>query len=396
MGRLSIQAQEDLLRTCIGEGIGLSEALRSQGHTYDDLIYRVNAPVIPTIATFHSPVDFNFPETAIPSVSFFSGGGGMDIGFRKAGFSVLGAFEINQTFCETLRANDPSLSVYGPPHGDGDLRNREAVAAILENQIGVATDFDGLFFGGPPCQPFSIAANQRFAKWGGNFKRVGFAHADEGMLLQDYAWYIQHFKPKAFVLESVPGLITVDRGVELTKVLASLAEDGYEVTGPTILDAAHYGIPQHRNRLFVVGWRGHGKFEWPAQDLLPVPCQKALEGVPNGDLSHVTREHRAESITRYMNLSYGQRDKLGRVDRLDPNRCAKTVIAGGHRGGGRSPLHPHIPRTLSPRECARLQTFPDSYKFCGSPARQLTQIGNAVPPLLAMKIARSVQSGVFS
>ena len=78
-----------------------------------------------------------------------------------------------------------------------------------------------------------------------------------------------------------------------------------------------------------------------------------------------TREHKAESVLRYMRLVYGQRDQLGRVDRLDPILPSKTVIAGGTKGGGRSHLHPEIPRTLSVRECAHLQTFPKDYIFYG-------------------------------
>ena len=78
----------------------------------------------------------------------------------------------------------------------------------------------------------------------------------------------------------------------------------------------------------------------------------------------------------------------------DPMLPSKTVIAGGTKGGGRSHLHPYYPRTLSVRECARLQTFPDSYEFVGSVARQFTQVGNAVPPLLAYKLALSLKEAL--
>ena len=89
------------------------------------------------------------------------------------------------------------------------------------------------------------------------------------------------------------------------------------------------------------------------------------------------------------------RDRLGRVDRLDPTLPSKTVIAGGMNGGGRSHLHPEIPRTLSVRECARLQTFPDEYVFVGPSARQFTQVGNAVPPVLAAQIGNSILESYF-
>ena len=96
-----------------------------------------------------------------------------------------------------------------------------------------------------------------------------------------------------------------------------------------------------------------------------------------------------------MELKYGERDKKGRVDRLDPSKPSKTIIAGGTKGGGRSHLHPYIPRTLSVRESARLQTFPDSYIFTGSVARQFTQVGNAVPPILAAQLAKAIKQSYF-
>lgn len=121
-----------------------------------------------------------------------------------------------------------------------------------------------------------------------------------------------------------------------------------------------------------------------------MPCGGVLSNDVQRFPGHVTRSHEAGSIARYAELDYGQRERLGRVDRLDPRIPSKTVIAGGSAGGGRSHLHPEIPRTLSPRETARLQTFPDGYIFEGPPARQLTQIGNAVPPVLAAIIARQI------
>jgi len=98
---------------------------------------------------------------------------------------------------------------------------------------------------------------------------------------------------------------------------------------------------------------------------------------------------------RYMELSYGERDQMGRVDRLDPLSPSKTVIAGGTKGGGRSHLHPEVPRTLSVRECARLQSFPDDYEFVGTSGRQFTQVGNAVPPVLAAQIGKSILRSFF-
>lgn len=127
-----------------------------------------------------------------------------------------------------------------------------------------------------------------------------------------------------------------------------------------------------------------------------MPCGPVFKESTSNVINHVTREHNAGSIARYMRLEYGGRDHLGRVDRLDPALPSKTVIAGGTKGGGRSHLHPYYPRTLSVRECARLQTFPDSYEFLGPVARQFTQVGNAVPPLLAYKLALALKEALVN
>ncbi len=392
---LAISKQEAILQSCIHDGVNLSEALAASGLSYDDLRYRHNKLIPPSLATYQKIDSAEAESHNIPSVSFFSGAGGLDLGFESAGFQHLASFEINELFCQTLKHNRPRWNIFGPPNSSGDLKNREEVTSILKTKVGVKSPFNGVFHGGPPCQPFSIAANQRFAKSGDNFKRLGFAHEEKGNLLFDYIWQIQTFKPAVFLIENVSGLLTMDNGKQLAEAIISLEKCGYTVAKPTLLNARNYGIPQSRSRIFVIGWRNQKRhFRFPREDLLEVPSSVALidvDSLPN----HITRNHKAKSILRYMELQYGQRDQLGRVDRLDPTLPSKTVIAGGNGGGGRSHLHPYIPRTLSPRESARLQTFPDDYVFCGSPARQLTQVGNAVPPLLGRKIAEAIYEYLF-
>ena len=164
---------------------------------------------------------------------------------------------------------------------------------------------------------------------------------------------------------------------------------------PLILKAQYYHVPQRRTRLFLVGNRAGKDFVAPKPTVRPLPVgcvfEKTLEGIPN----HTIRAHSAESVFRYMKLDCGKRDRLGRVDRLDPLSPSKIVIAGGTSGGGRSHLHPYIPRTLSVRENARIQTFPDDYVFIGPVARQFTQVGNAVPPVLGAQIAASMVDSFF-
>lgn len=148
-------------------------------------------------------------------------------------------------------------------------------------------------------------------------------------------------------------------------------------------------------RWIVAGTRKNTNIILPEPTATVTPCGSVFLRSTENAKNHVTRKHTAESICRYMKLPYGGRDKLGRVDRLDPRLPSKTVIAGGTKGGGRSHLHPFVPRTLSVRECARLQTFPDDYIFTGANARQFTQVGNAVPPLLAYKLALAIKHSVF-
>jgi len=342
--------------------------------------------------------DVRCPANGIPCVSFFSGCGGLDIGFEYAGFKSIITIEKNPLFCKTLKKNAISDIILGLPGSVGDAKNREAIVGQLSEILGKNdAGFEGIFHGGPPCQSFSIAANQRFSKNGANFKRIGFSHNDYGTLLFDYVYFIKTFRPVAFLIENVAGLLTVDDGVQVKDAISELVAHGYSVAEPAVINAADYGVPQNRMRAFIVGHRRNSKgFTFPTPVQTKVPCGPVFEMPISKANSHVTRKHKAQSILRYMDLDFGQRDHLGRVDRLDPRFPSKTVIAGGSNGGGRSHLHPYIPRTLSVRECARLQTFPDNYEFVGTAARQFTQVGNAVPPLLAFHIARAMYDQLFA
>ena len=337
----------------------------------------------------------DFAETCkgIPLVSFFTGCGGMDLGLEAVGYEHVAAFEFNELFCKTLRRNRPNWKVFGPPIHSGDVSKHDNVVAALSGLID--EPFEGLFVGGPPCQPFSIAANQRFAKWGNNFKRVGYTHELNGNLLFDYIRLIIEFKPAAFLVENVPGLRDIDGGEQLSEAMAMLSVAGYQTHDPLVLNAADYGVAQHRQRLFLIGTRNKSTFRMPIQRNSKVGCGVVLDDIPEGLPNHETREHQIGSLLRYRELNYGARDQLGRVDRLNPARPSKTVIAGGLNGGGRSHAHPEVPRTLTVRECARLQSFPDDYTFVGPTARQFTQVGNAVPPVLAAYMGQAIRDSFF-
>jgi len=394
MKALSYSEQRAIISRCIKNDLHLGDELRRLGCEYESLRYEYNAAtrgVQPNFIKFEA-----LPRLSprIPLVSFFSGCGGLDLGFEAAGFEHLTLVDNNELACTTLRSNRPTWNVLGPPDCDGDVSQREAVRSSLI-RLGIKSPFEGIFVGGPPCQPFSIAANQRFSKNGRNFKRIGFLDLARGNLLFDFIWFIKELRPTAFLVENVPGLLAIDRGEQMVQAIRELTECGYFVTGPQLIEASNYGVPAQRQRLFIIGCRHNRLLLLPQGNGKKVPCGAVLSPSLNGVQNHVTREHSASSIARYMLLKYGERDHLGRVDRLDPNLPSKTVIAGGTRGGGRSHLHPVIPRTLSVRECARLQTFPDWYVFYGAVARQFTQVGNAVPPKLAYEMATAIAKFYF-
>ena len=392
---MDLKEQLKILDYCSSTNVALSQALKDKNLSYDDLIYTSydgdSIPKVPLEDIDKVPV-FN---DNIPAISFFAGAGGLDIGFSYAGFNTIASVELIELFCDTLRLNDPNKIVIGPPNFCGDISHHEEISNVLRNVVGIERGFNGVFHGGPPCQPFSIAANQRFNKSGDNFKRKGFDDDEKGNLLFDYLWYIKEFMPQGFLIENVEGLIELDGDGRVPAALRDLKTMGYSISQPTIINAAFYGVPQNRKRCIIMGALGNIPPSLPAPNDVPTPCGHIFDKPLEGALNHVTREHSAESIGRYMKLPYGVRDKLGRVDRLDPTKPSKTVIAGGTKGGGRSHLHPYHPRTLSVRECARLQTFPENYEFTGSVARQFTQVGNAVPPLLAYKLGLALKESLY-
>jgi len=334
-------------------------------------------------------------------VSLFTGAGGMDEGFKAANFKILACMDIESWACDTLRANTNDTIIVGPSDFSGDIKKIppkefSEITGIKPGELDVLT-------GGPPCQPFSAAANQRFLKSDKKFKRRGFSDAEKGTLLLDYIEYIEFLKPRVFLLENVPGLLTIDGGEQLSESLSRLRAIGYKHTEPKITEASNYGVPQSRNRMIVWGTNktgvtpktpetthGGGLFLKEVNTV-----SHALYGFDEQLPNHEPRQHKEESISRYRTLEFGKREKLGRVDRLDPLKPSKTVIAGGTHGGGRSHLHPFIARTMTVRECARLQTFKDDYVFHGNMSRQFTQVGNAVPPLLAEHFAREIGREVF-
>ncbi len=185
-------------------------------------------------------------------ISLFSGAGGLDIGFEKAGFKVAVAIEVDSACCETLRANKPSLPIINKSITDvtGD-----EILSTANLKVGEAA----LVIGGPPCQSFSLAG-----------LRKGLED-ERGKLLFEFVRVVRETLPVGFVLENVKGLTNWDKGRALNLLIEELQkpiyyngkEYKYNIAPPKVLDAVNYGAPQYRERLILVGNRIGKEYQYP-------------------------------------------------------------------------------------------------------------------------------------
>ncbi len=294
------------------------------------------------------------PDERPTVVDLFAGTGGLSLGFESAGFRTVG-FEKLPDACETYRRN---------------LR-ADCRQVVLDERTDFAA-FDAgspvALIGGVPCQPFSTGGNQK----GAGDARNGFP----AFLAAAAA-----LRPPLVLFENVPGLLGRSRPY-FDSVVAALVALGYTVEH-RVLDAADFGVPQRRRRLVVVGHHGDWRF--------PEPVGDALHGAAY-EPGEVPRY-----LTASMDAYVGKYEKASgcvnpRDLRLDaPSR---TVTCRNLKGATGDMLRLREPdgrrRRLSVREAARLQGFPDRYVFAGSEGSRFEQIGNAVPPLLALAVARRV------
>lgn len=226
------------------------------------------------------------PDTKLKIISLFSGAGGLDIGFDRAGFKTAVAVELDPSCCDTLRANMPDLPVINKSITE------VSGAEILEAaglKVGEAT----LVIGGPPCQSFSLAG-----------MRKGLDD-DRGKLLFEFVRVVRETLPKGFVLENVKGLTNWDKGRAMNLLIEELSKpieyEGkiyqYKIAQPKVLDAVDYGAPQFRERLILVGNRIGKSYSYPEPDTTPhKTVWEAIGGLPKPDQPSETAKRVAECI----------------------------------------------------------------------------------------------------
>jgi len=292
-------------------------------------------------------------------IDLFAGCGGLSLGFEAVGFQTQG-FEMDSAAAETYRQN--------------------LQGSCVTKKLGTTIDFIpkdiDIIIGGPPCQPFSVGGRQK----GRQDERDGFP-----IFLQ----VLKKTNPKLFLFENVRGLLYANKWYfeQITEELIAL---GY-IIDYQLLNAVNYGVPQNRERVFVVGHRS--QFTFPAPNRTKITVAEAI-----GDsMSQLIDDAKllTPSMDNYVKKYEIASHCINPRD-LSPNKPARTLtcrnIAAPTGDMHRIKLPDGTRRRLIVREAARLQSFPDWFEFSGTETNQFYQIGNAVPPLLAYHLAQSVKN----
>jgi len=341
------------------------------------------------------------------AISVFSGAGGFDLGIEAAGFTTKLCTDFDLHSCQTLGRNRDALK-----ERDGIRFLSEAkvvqkdIKEYMAEQIladaGLKKGEVALIYGGPPCQSFSVFG-----------QRKGMDDP-RGTLLWDYLRIVREIEPTCFIFENVAGLLTIDDGKIFKQFLDELSkdDDGNPVYKTTyyLLDTASFGVPQYRSRVIVFGTKDK-EVSCPVKThaISAEDDGKLLPAVTVGDAigrlleptkailpNHVGRVHGEGIIKRYTALKYGERDSKTRINRLNPNKPSFTIVVGSDKGGGKGHVHPHTPREVTPRESARLQSFPDFWEFTGTSRHPIRQVGNAVPPIFGAVLGSHLLKEVFN
>lgn len=335
------------------------------------------------------------------SISLFSGAMGLDLGLEKAGIDIKLCQDFDPSCYDTMLKNGKSAMT-------GDIRNIES-SEILQ-RAGLATGEAFLLCGGPPCQPFSTAG-----------KRLGI-NDPRGSLFMDYVRMVDETRPRFFVFENVKGLtsIAVDKGGKPGGVLEIILSEFHRIGYKTVygvLDAVHYGVPQFRERMVILGSRDNEDIFLPApthfmkhqlpqmqwktlgetiKDLenTPGPCMQFSEErlqylrmIPEGgNWRDLPVELQPKAMGGAWESGGG---KVGFYRRLSYSQPSPTVVTSPVQKATMM-CHPTKDRPLSVKEYARIQQFPEDWKITGTVTNQYKQIGNAVPVGLAEAVGKAL------
>ena len=343
-------------------------------------------------------------------IDLFCGCGGLSQGFVDAGFKLVAGVDHDRAALSTFARNFGRAKAI-----EADLASKDYLDAIEVKLSGSRLD---AIVAGPPCQGFSLTGPRRFDDERNRLYLAVFSA-------------VTRFSPRAFLIENVKGMKTLYGGEILAEVVRRFEKLGYQVSAPRVLNSADYGVPQVRERLFIVGTRNDlPRFTFPPAVRFPheyVTCEQAIGDLPSRQTDQGDEEDRYSKspATDYQKKMRGQCKILYNHVATIHTELVKSVIrlvpeGGNHKSlppgvgesrrfneawtryhskkpsrtidtGHRNHFHYKWNRVPTVRENARLQSFPDEFVFVGTRTHQSRQVGNAVPPLLAFNLAKEIR-----
>lgn len=354
-------------------------------------------------------------------IDLFAGAGGLSLGFEQAGFDIAAAVEIDPIHCSTHEYNFPNSVAICASVVDLDGAKIRAAADLGDRDIDVV-------FGGAPCQGFSMMGKRALDD-------------PRNQLVFHYVRLVEELNPKYCVFENVKGLTVGKHKQFLNEIIEALEAAGYDVLADyKVLNAADYGVPQDRRRLFLIGARRDQALPKYPTTTKGVTVAEAISDLPNADdfdqletsdnvrisfettalyarrlrgiaidpadfgyprkfdrnllTSSLRTAHTALSQQRFLQTAPGETEKISRFRKLPLDGICNTLRAGtdSARGAFTSPrpIHPTFARVITVREAARLHSYPDWFRFHMTKWHGFRQIGNSVPPLLGRAVASEI------
>lgn len=360
-----------------------------------------------------APPDAGRDTADLLAVDLFAGAGGFSAGAIGAGFRMGGALEFDGKAAQTYRANIKGADGAAVTVIDDDIRKISPETA--SERWGIEVGQCDLIIGGPPCQGFS---SHRI-----NDAGVGDPRNE---LLERYFEFVRHLRPRAFLVENVPGLTWPRHKAYLDGFLKLADAADYEIVGPEVLNAADYGVPQSRRRVFILGIDRDRPLDlsWPPPASHRAPhlnddgrqawstCERAFLPALAGDALdiHMKSGPALTAVFASTPANGGSRSQSNRVlachdghdghkdvyGRIDPAKPAPTMTTACINPSKGRFVHPTEHHGITARQAARIQTFPDDYVFVGGLTAAGRQIGNAVPVDLAAALLRPIEAAIRS
>lgn len=313
-------------------------------------------------------------------IDLFSGAGGLSCGLVMAGYTPVGSVEIMEQAVATYKYNFVDKKGFNENVESRDIRDKNVKNYLYESVKNVKVD---VIVGGFPCQGFSMAGNR-------------IVTDKRNTLYLDMLEIVKNIKPEVVVMENVTGLRSMLGGKVEEKIINDFEKIGYKIN-VAVLNAADYYTPQTRKRVIFIGNK-NGKTNYHPKPILTseeyITTKEAIEDLvnqkPNALFNHIPTKHSKDMEKKLKAVAEGKSLYKNYSDswKKCPWEKASCTIKENHGGVN---IHPKLPRVLTAREMARLQSFPDDFIFQGSKKWQLTQIGNAVPCYLGKAIGLAVE-----